>query len=735
MALVSRMDKRKAKKAGGAADKQGESKAHVSNLASSFVISAIVIAVAAVVYMFILFNVVQGTIRQSLDETAQHDMASITSYAERSWSELQGVGERMGAIGISTIAEAQQRLELEASSMSYSDIYLVDTEGYLYSHALLITRPENNIYLQYFEEAQAQGNNEFLKRLGMEDNVKQVNDSLKEALGMGVVLDTPIQLADVTIDRIVGISRISTIQNSLRHSVYDDQGYSSVVDLNGKFIVNEDRGYSVNSLDTLTVRLEEGTNSSLTVDQLLDNLQSGKSFTFTYTNADGVYMFNLLEPMPQFDWFFVMSIPNSVITMQSISILLLSLALLAVVILVVLFLVVMMNRFRAQSVRAQAEAEARGDFLSNMSHEIRTPLNGLIGLNHLMMQNRGDDAKMTEYLEKSADTSHYLLSLVNDILDMSKMQAGKVDLALEPTNLEDVFDNLYSMQRSNYETRGIHLVFNNTLLEPNLQIDETRFKQVIMNILGNAAKFTDRDGSVTLTTTQRELAPGRIETTVEIADTGCGMSPEFCEKIFDPFSQERNKNSNSVKGTGLGMSISYLLCKAMGGNISVISQEGVGSTFTVVIPADACTEEQVAAMKADHFAASTPAFESEGPQPILVAEDNELNAMILEEILKENGFEPVIAENGKVAVDMFNNSEIGHFRIILMDMQMPVMDGLEATRTIRHLKRADSLTVTIFACTANTFEEDRRNALDAGMDDFLAKPIDVDVLLQKVQRV
>ncbi len=367
-----------------------------------------------------------------------------------------------------------------------------------------------------------------------------------------------------------------------------------------------------------------------------------------------------------------------------------------------------------------------------MSHEIRTPLNGLIGLNHLMMSRIGDpiqEEQVKDWLRKSHSTANYLLSLVNDVLDMSKLQAGKVDLINEPLLVEMLVDAIWSMQRDNIESRGVQFIVEQEVLEPCVMGDSTRIKQVLMNIVGNAAKFTPKGGSITLSVSQEKTDETHVTTIYRCQDTGLGMSREFIDKIFDAFSQERNKTSDSVKGTGLGMAISKLLVDAMGGDIRVESELNVGTVFTVSLPSEIAeyTDPHV-----DEAAADEHAVYPGKPVKILMAEDNELNAEILMEILSDEGFEVVHAENGQEAVQRFADSETGEFDIILMDMQMPVLDGCSAAMEIRSLNRPDAKTVVIFACTANTFKEDRDRAVESGMNDFLAKPIDVSVLLKKL---
>lgn len=396
---------------------------------------------------------------------------------------------------------------------------------------------------------------------------------------------------------------------------------------------------------------------------------------------------------------------------------------------------------RQNSRTAAEKAKAQSEFLSNMSHEIRTPLNGLIGLNHMMMLNidKVEQAQQKEqvkdWIQKSYGTANYLLALVNDVLDVSKLQAGKVDLVMEPVMLETMLDAVWSMQHDNIVNRGVGFTIKKEISIPCIETDETRIKQVLMNIVGNAAKFTPAGGQITLSVSQRRIDKSRVEMQYRCEDTGIGMSEEFVEKIFELFSQEQNTLSGEVKGTGLGMPLSRLIVESMGGKILVESKIGQGSTFTVVIPSTIAegVPDYRKQMSRSSGCPGTKKKPGGGKRiRILLAEDNELNWEILLEILTERGFQVIHAENGQQAVRIFKESTPGEFDIILMDMQMPVMDGCSASKKIRELDRPDAKTIPIFACTANTFKEDRDRAMESGMNDFLSKPIDVNILLEKL---
>ncbi len=384
-------------------------------------------------------------------------------------------------------------------------------------------------------------------------------------------------------------------------------------------------------------------------------------------------------------------------------------------------LVVLILRYRLKTLAARAEAEAKGRFLSAMSHELKTPINGMAGLNQLMAQNLDDGERMRDYLEQSALTTRYLLSLVNDILDMSQLQDNETVIEKKSFLLPLVLATAESIERIRIERKQMTFTVEADVPCPRLLGDELRVQQVLLNLLDNAHKFTPEGGSITLRVSQKKNADA-VLTQIEVADTGCGMSEEFQKKIFDSFTQELESVSKGNQGTGLGMAISWRLAKLMGGDLTVQSAVGKGSCFTFTFLA-----------REDRQGAESPAKEADKKPKdqvhILVAEDNELNAEIMLELLHEAGYSASLAGNGQKAVELFAASEPGWFSYILMDLLMPVKDGFEAAEEIRRLHRPDAKTVKIYACTANDMQGERERAVESGMDGFLAKPVDLKDLL------
>lgn len=378
--------------------------------------------------------------------------------------------------------------------------------------------------------------------------------------------------------------------------------------------------------------------------------------------------------------------------------------------------------FYMKTVKAQAQAKAKGDFLSAMSHEIRTPLNGMLGLNQVMLHHLDDSDRLQECLQQSSLTAKYLLTLVNDILDMSKLQENNLPIENAMFSLSQTVQSVEAIEQARMGEKGLKLQVEADIPHPFLMGDETHIQQIILNITDNAYKFTPAGGTVTLKVSQQPAEEGWVSNCISVTDTGCGMSEALRKKIFDSFTREPGAVSKGNQGTGLGMAISYRLAKLMGGELSVESAPDRGSCFTFVFPAQMSQE----------FPVNPP---KEGMQGrILVAEDNELNAEILRELLQDAGYEVDIAQDGQVALDMFRASEDGWYSHILMDLLMPVKDGYQTAREIRRMSRADAESVKIIACTANALNEDRSRAIASGMDGFVAKPIDMKTLLRALQQ-
>lgn len=402
-----------------------------------------------------------------------------------------------------------------------------------------------------------------------------------------------------------------------------------------------------------------------------------------------------------------------------------------VVLLLILAAVILISRSRMKAAamqsnleKAEAENRAKGEFLSRMSHEIRTPMNAVVGLADLIGMTEGVPQEAKQNLVKLRTSSQYMLSLINDILDMSRIDNGMLSIASEPFSLEQMLHDLKSMMSGEALRHELSFSLETEISHSCLQGDAVRLRQVLVNLLSNAFKFTPTGGSVTLRAEEVCSDEQGATFTFQVTDNGVGIRPEDQARIFSSFEQ-LGSNTSKSQGTGLGLAISSSIVRLMGGELMVKSQFGKGSEFyfTVTLPFGDMEDEPIA----------KPDGQMLTGVRILMAEDNDLNAEIAMELLKIQGATVFRAENGVQAVERFKESEPNGFQIILMDVQMPDMNGLEATKAIRALPRPDAATIPIVAMTANTFQEDVDAAKEAGMNDFLAKPLDVSRLYHVLQ--
>lgn len=464
--------------------------------------------------------------------------------------------------------------------------------------------------------------------------------------------------------------------------------FSAVVDYNDKSGVSQNEGQvAINILNKAIAKITDDETVNYTIQGVMDN-------QYNYELSDFIYRYRY------------------------------SVILFVVAFIVILLLAIILIRQHLRISESRAEAKAKGQFLSAMSHEIRTPLNGLMGLNYLMSQKLNDKEKLSEYLKQSSVISKYLLSLINDILDSSKLQEKKMDLNIKPIDLNLITETVSSIERNNMYEKKLKYNVISDFKYPCVMGDEIRIQQVLLNLLDNARKFTPKGGKVEFSAKQEITKEKKVVTIFKVSDTGKGMSEEFQKEMFNAFSQELETVSRGNQGTGLGLSICLELAQLMGGDLTCVSQKGKGSTFTFTFASEPAEMPEVDEETEEKAEKSQPR--------VLVAEDNEINGEIILEMLKYEGFQADIVENGKKAVKAFSDSECGTYGIILMDLLMPEMDGFEASKAIRALDREDAKTVRIIACTANSFAEERDKAMACGMNDFVTKPIDVKVLMKKL---
>ena len=381
--------------------------------------------------------------------------------------------------------------------------------------------------------------------------------------------------------------------------------------------------------------------------------------------------------------------------------------------------------------KAEAANRAKTEFLQRMSHDIRTPINGICGMVDIADHYADDVEKQSEYREKVKSASHLLLEMLNDVLDMSKLESGEVMLEEIPLNLDSIFEEVLVVIGQMAAEQNIRIMWEEKeIIHRNLIGSPSHVKRILMNILSNAVKYNKEKGDIYISC--REIVSDQPEmTTIEFTcrDTGIGMTEAFQKQIFEPFAQEHTGSRTRFAGTGLGMPITKKLVEKMGGTIAFESEEGAGTTFVIRIPFKIDPDVDKREEQKDISEKSIKGLH------VLLAEDNELNMEIAEFMLRNEGVAVTKAWNGQEAVELFRKSRTGEFDVILMDIMMPVMNGYEAAKTIRSMEREDAKVIPIIAMTANAFTEDRLRAKEAGMDEHIAKPVDVELLVKVINEL
>lgn len=386
---------------------------------------------------------------------------------------------------------------------------------------------------------------------------------------------------------------------------------------------------------------------------------------------------------------------------------------------------------RLMSALAEAEEANKGKsyFLFNMSHDIRTPLNAVIGYSELAKKHLDDRDVLEDYINKIQICGNQLLGLIGDVLDMAKIESGKIDLSRNPCLCQDMMNEVVVSVNESAKEKGLSFEASGNACHTTILCDKVKVQKILLNILSNAVKYTPGGGKVTLSVHEEIKGDGDLsDFTFVIRDNGIGISKEFLPYVFNSFSRERNATLSGVSGTGLGMTITKRLVDAMGGKIEIESEQGKGTTVTVFLTFKRF-ENKVIEKKEEKL----PEISLEGKR-VLLAEDNEINSEIASEMLREVGISTEVVTNGEECVNALLSHSAGYYDLVLMDVQMPVMDGYEATRTIRRFQDKDKRMIPVIAMTANVFEEDKEKAYQSGMNGHLSKPIDMALLISTLNK-
>ena len=733
---------------------------------TGFVIVAVILTLFIMSQTYIQ-NLVYHERLNQMEEVTHQMFRSLEDVIDTHWDDVNVQCNYLYCTPLKTDTEFYRYLQKLSELSNYHErqieLIAVDSAGHYYTEngRMGLLREMN-----YLEDSP--------QRISYVSNSLTVDDSRMVFLEQ---LSTPITLQsgekEITL-RYFGISQSMTQLNDyFRCDAYENNNSVYVLDDNGfkLFNANDTELLKGHNVYTVLSRMSYLHGSSFAVaKERLDRTGS------CYSNAvlDGTEYFYALKQMENAQWTLAFLVPAKYVAVNTQK--LVSIVMIIIIVIAMVFSVItvfvgwsLLRQKQQQELQAEKEAnlrleqynihltqvndelrqaqdiaaealqsaerasKAKTDFLANMSHDIRTPMNAIIGITTLMKNELHQPEKLAEHLDKLENSGQLLLGIINDILDMSRIESGKTTLNVEKMNLPQQISQLDSIIRQQAGQRRQTFTVNTHLQHENVLADPNRLNRVLMNILSNAVKYTPTGGHIRFEVDELPRNEHYARYRFVVQDDGIGMSEAYQKTLFDPFTREERSGTNKVQGTGLGMAITKNIVDLMGGSINVESTTGKGTRFEVVLEfpvdaeADAVPEAQVLPEEEEETSPLSG-------MKFLCAEDNAINAEILEMLLEANGASCTICSNGQEIVDAFASVKPGEYDMILMDVQMPVMDGLEATRRIRSGENPLGRTIPILAMTANAFLEDMQKSREAGMDEHLSKPVDIAALEQTVKR-
>lgn len=657
-----------------------------------------------------------------ISELSKQLVDKINKMQEHSFQEVRLYSEVMQIEQPETFGEAKQ-LFTTVEANGDKQVFLVDSEGCVYGLDSKIEYLENIGFISDLLYEGKQGQSFERNSIGEERWI------------FGCPIDSYIE--DIHIRAVLVAYDARAFQSSLAMELFNQQGYSFIVDQNGAVVVGikDDKLFGYNLLSSFR---EIGMDGKILqeIQSDMEDRTDGQTYA-RFNAATWLIQYDLLDNGTQYVFVLVPVSVTAQLPFQFMNRTLFT-GLLTIVILVtaflgVMFLVARSNRRKDaevyQATLMAKSAEAKSDFMSRMSHDIRTPLNAIIGMNYIAAANLDNRKKLENCHKEIAFSANYLLELINDMLDMQKIESGKLTLNSEPFSILELQKSVETINRTRMEEKGVRFVVSDSGFETwNYVGDKLRISQVLMNLLSNACKFTESGGSVVLEVSVQNKCEKMDFIRFSVTDTGIGMSEEYQARLGRPFEQESSGTASKHGGSGLGLSIVYNLVALMDGTIQVKSEKGKGSSFTVVLPlerADVAPEQDVAV--------SHQTVPLAGKR-VLLLEDNAINREIASELLSMEEVCVETAENGKIGLELFEKSEPGYYQMIITDIRMPVMDGYEFARAVRGLDREDARYIPIVAMSANAFDEDVRLSLASGMNDHLKKPIVVEEIRAALQK-
>lgn len=680
-------------------------------------------------------------------------------------------GERLGDYADNNAYAAQQELErisnlIVVSTNEFEALDTLSEEEIQYLlrtvwtetdfNEIRVSDTEGNCINNQGETMNIKNCSYFKRSLIGEAVVVSGEGELPEDDGM-LVFSAPIIVKGKVIGTLHGTYDLFELSQMTEIHSFDGASYSLLIDGKGKVILNSMNQENMNEGEDYFDFLSKVTMKSGSLEEMQDSMKHRQSGSFTY-KYQGETRVGYYTPLESNNWYLVKLVTGE----QALSmykpvdkmVIGLTISMMVLCILSALFIfwaITIINRHKKMQLQmalsqAQQASSAKSQFLSRMSHEIRTPMNAILGLTGIAGEHINEPEKVASYLRKIDASSKVLLGIINDVLDMNAIENDKIKLSKEKVELKKIMDTIAEIYEPQCQQKGINFQIDMKDIEDKKYVgDPLRLQQIILNLVSNAYKFTEADGTIKVTLNESTRKEDTAWIHLTVADTGMGMTPEMHERLFKPFEQENATTAQKYGGSGLGLSICKSLLDLMQGTIAVESEKEKGTIFSVQIPLGIGTAKAATKVDEDNneeFPEAEPqSTEPQSTEPqntkpkydfsgrkILLAEDNELNKEIATELLEMVGAKVEHAENGQKAIEMFEASALGYYDLILMDIQMPVLGGYEATAAIRKLNRMDAGEIPIFAMTANAFAEDVSKALAAGMNGHIAKPINTNQL-------
>ncbi len=662
-------------------------------------------------------------IARNLDESLANQLDRVEHFASH-----------ISLENITTLQEAMDSLDvmLKTSKGTVEDLYLVDSKAVCHTVNQDVFRWRNTDILA--------SNQPSCMLSTMEKSISEVQTML-----FLMPFPTPIVLKECTVSHIVMSVSLDVVDKFFNISYYGEGSTSFILNTNGSQAYRNNSGTNnyVGEVHNLLLTLQDAKyHYDASAEQLKNDLANRNSGCI-HLNYNGHTYYLVYEPLSANNWMAVMLIEEDHIAGASagfVSSLTMSMALVAIIAIATIVSAVIAatwsaNRRLAAAAKAEREAnEAKTRFLSAMSHDIRTPMNAIIGMANLATQNIDDREYALDCLAKVRMSSDHLLTLINDVLDISKVESGKMKLSPSVFSLEDEVNRLVEIIKPQIRDKEQIFTCKMHRLENKMFFaDKLRLNQIMLNILSNAVKYTQNGGTINLDISGESVpdSDNDFKVVYRVQDNGIGMSEEFQKTMYETFSREDNEPKRHIQGSGLGLSICKQMVDMMGGIIECESALGFGTTFTVTVTLQRREDREPVKLQATQENQDIDNFSG---MHVLVAEDNDINYEIAAAVLGMSGIETTRAENGQVCVDIITNTKDGDFDLILMDIQMPVMNGYDATKVIRSSRREYLRNIPIIAMTADAFAEDIHRCMEMGMNDHISKPVDVEQLLQIIKK-